>query len=127
MACWRAAASKLTQWRHRYSGAPLLAVVFKGIAVRQVRELGAHFSAHRQRRLRKDIGGLPIGSVALGVQSSDRDALDFAAAAALPGKLQTFRLEPISALGRHRFRLSFWLHRILAINACRPGEDSTFT
>ena len=73
-------------------GFDALNLVLYGIFAGQVRELGAYFIASRHRRLRNDIGDLPIGAGSLGAESSDGDALDFAAAGHSSGNPQTFRL-----------------------------------
>src|SRR5260370_7205890 len=86
----------------------------------QVRERITDFSTDEGRRLRNEIGGLPIGSRALRVQSSDCDVLDFAAAEGPAGKLQAFRLKPLPALGRHLLQLSVLCHRFLPMP--RPGR-----
>ena len=62
-------------------------------------ERGAHYFADRCRRLRNDIGDLPIRAPALRVQSPDCDELDFAAAKGPPSNFQAFRLKPSPAFG----------------------------
>jgi hypothetical protein len=80
------------------------------ICVRQVSERGAHYFADRCRRLRNDIGDLPIRARALRVQSPDCDELDFAAAEGPPSNFQAFRLKPSPAFGSLLLQLSFLPH-----------------
>ena len=63
-----------------------LVVAFKDVCVRQVRERGTNLCTQFQRRLRNNIGYLPIGYRTLGAQSSYRDALDLAPIADLSGE-----------------------------------------
>src|SRR6266516_6642924 len=53
-------------------------LLFEGIRAGQVSERGAHVFAHQWRRLRNDIGDLPIGAHAFRMQPSDCGKLDFA-------------------------------------------------
>lgn len=73
-------------------------IVSKGICVRQVRERGANFGAQSRPRLWNDIGDLPIWCRTLGVQSSDHDAFNLAAARNLSSQFQAFGLEPSPGL-----------------------------
>src|SRR6267154_4333654 len=95
------------------TGFGLVALVFERIGTSQVSERITDFSTDQGRRLRNEIGDLPIGSRALRVQSSDCDVLDFAAAEGPAGKLQAFRLKPLPALGRHLLQLSVLCHCFL--------------
>ena len=97
--------SPLQGRRRRAGPCPLIAVAFEGISAGQVREGGPHVGAVLHRGLRNEVGDFPIGRGAFGVQPPDRDALDFASAAGLLGKLQAFLLELISALGRYMFSI----------------------
>jgi hypothetical protein len=74
----------------------------------QAIERGAHYFADRCRRLRNDIGDLPIRARALRVQSPDCDELDFAAAKGPPSNFQAFRLKPSPAFGLLRLPFSFF-------------------
>jgi hypothetical protein len=72
------------------------------ICVRQVSERAAHYFAERCRRLRNDIGDLPIRARALRVQSPDCDELDFAAAEGPNAACRTLTALPL--------RFAFPLH-----------------
>ena len=85
-------------------------LLFEGIRAGQVSERGAHVFAHQWRRLRNDIGDLPIGAHAFRMQPSDCDKLDFAATEGPPSKLQAFRLKPSPAFGWLLLQFSFLLH-----------------
>src|SRR5262249_61786501 len=71
---------------------------------------GAHYFADRCRRLRNDIGDLPIRARALRVQPPDCDELDFAAAESPPSSFQAFHLKPSPAFGSLLLQLSFLPH-----------------
>ena len=64
--------------------------------------------ADRCRRLRNDIGDLPIRARALRVQSPDCDELDFAAAEGPPSNFQALRLKPSPAFGSLLLHFSFF-------------------
>ena len=63
--------------------------------------------ADRCRRLRNDIGDLPIRARALRGQSPDCDELDFAAAEGPPSNFQAFRLKPSPVFGSFLLQFSF--------------------
>jgi hypothetical protein len=65
---------------------------------------GTQFFTDYQRRLRNDVGDLPIWSRALRVYSSDCDGLNLVAADSPSGELKALRLKPSPALSRLSLR-----------------------
>jgi len=79
------------------------------ICVGQVSERGGHYFADWCRRLRNEIGDLPIRARALRVQLPDCDELDFAAAEGPPSNFQAFRLKRSPAFGSLLLQFLFCL------------------
>src|SRR3981081_3886063 len=98
-------------------------LVLEHVGGGQGRERGTNLGAECQCRLWNEVGHLPVGSRAFWMQSSDRDALNFAATGSHAGKPQTFRREPIPALGRRPLRFFVLLHRTPVFPTDCPLKD----